>query len=64
MSAVDRCLRTAVTVGCGWEVAALTTGRVPTVSAMLWRFPTVARASAWAVVVALGTDHFVTRRWV
>lgn len=64
MSPVDRLLRAAVTVGCTWEVVAITTGKVPTISALMWRFPTATRTVAWAAVVALGTDHFVTRRWV
>jgi hypothetical protein len=55
--------RAAVAGLCGYETAAITTGKVPTLSSLMWRTPMVPRAAIWAGAAIVLTDHFITRRW-
>lgn len=57
-------LRYGVMGGCAWELVALTTRRVPTITAVVCAVPLRARCALWGAVVAVGTDHFLTRRWI
>lgn len=56
-------LRAAVTVVCAWELTALATRRIPTVSTCMWGIHPLGRAVLWAGVAVVLTDHFLTRRW-
>lgn len=61
--------RSLVAAGCAWELAALTSGRVPTLSSLVWRGTAagthgrLTMFALWLLVVAVGTDHFFIRRW-
>lgn len=55
-------LRASLTAICAWELAALTTRRVPTVSAVMWRLSPAERAAVWLLAAAVLSDHFFTRR--
>lgn len=52
-----------VAAGCAYEVVALTTRKVPTLSELMWGRPLRQRALVWLLVVLIGTDHLLTRRW-
>lgn len=51
-----------VAAACQYEVAAIATGRVPTLSSLMWKRPVRERALIWVIVAALLTDHFFWRR--
>ena len=55
-------LRASLTVLCGYEFLALTTRRVPTVSAGMWRLRPSERAVVWCLAAFVLSDHFFTRR--
>lgn len=55
--------RAAVAGLCAFETAAITTGKVPTLSSLMWRTPMAPRCAIWATAAVVLTDHFVTRRW-
>lgn len=55
-------LRAALTCLCGYELVALTTRRVPTVSAWMWRARPSTRALVWVAAAVVLTDHFFSRR--
>lgn len=59
----ERVLRHLLTVVCGWEFVALTTRRIPTVSALVWRGAErrqgrLLLVSLWLGVAAYLTEHF------
>ena len=61
---IQRLLRGLVAFLCGWEVVALTTGDLPTLSSLVWRLPRRVRVVLCAVITGASADHFVTRRWL
>jgi len=47
-----------------YELVAIVTGAVPTISETLWFLPWPATAAIYGVFVLIGLDHFVTRKWL
>lgn len=64
MRRLERHLAALVAFLCGWEFVSLTTRTVPPLSHGMWRLPTRKRLLVWVAVVAIGTDHFFSRRYV
>lgn len=55
--------RALVAGACQYEFVAIATGRVPTISSLMWARKSRHRAFIWGVVVMTLTDHFFWRRF-
>jgi hypothetical protein len=47
-----------------YELGAIATGEVPTITDLVLALPLIVRLVLVAAVVAATVDHFVTRRWL